>query len=103
MAEPVIRVEPGWRPVELRLRHTAEGTVAELLLACASARKLLRFQNPSDRSALIELFDGFDLIEVFDRDPEDGFHRDFGRYRIEYFIDDPCKFDADHVEVEDVA
>ncbi len=101
MAQPVARLESGWQPEELRIYWITDGRAAEVRFSRGETRRVFRFFNPSSLGALVELFDGIDSLEVFDRDAEDGFHRDFGRYRVVYFVDDPRSFDADLVDVED--
>src|SRR5262249_280775 len=102
MAESIIPWEPGLQPQELRLIRTSDGSTGEMTFAKNKSRKLYRFVNPSSLPLLVQMFSGIDSLEVFDRNREDKFHRDFGRYRIEFFQDDPLSFDADKVEVEDL-
>jgi hypothetical protein len=101
VSEPVVHLGGEWQPRELRLFRTASEQAAELTFDRGAATTVLTLFGPSRLDALTEIFMGIDFLEIFDRDREDGFHRDFGRYRVVYFIDGPFEFDADRYEVVD--
>ncbi len=88
--------------MEIRLLWSTDSIIAELRVAKNMANKIYRFTNPRPLLTFVEMFYGFDSLQVFDRNREEEFHRDFGRYRVEFFIDDPFSFDADRVEMEDL-
>jgi hypothetical protein len=102
MTESIIPWESGLQPEELRLIRTSDGSIGEMTFVKNKSRRLYRFVNPSSLPLLVQMFNGIDFLSVFDRNREDNFHRDFGRYRIEFFQDDPFSFDADRVEVGDL-
>jgi len=101
-AESIIPWEPGLQPEELRLIRTSDGSIGEMTFAKNKSRRHYRFVNPSSLPLLVQMFNGIDFLWVFDRNREDNFHRDFGRYRIELFQDDMLTFDTDRVDVEDL-
>lgn|GEM_PF-4127413 len=88
---------------ELRIVRKRDSVHAEIIITIDGMREMILFTNPDPLQALIELFQGIDNLQVFDRNCEDGFHHDFGRFRIECLVDEDChSFDADEVNVATV-
>ncbi len=59
--------------------------------------------RPSDIEQIGLAFDAY-AVKVFDLNDSEGFHRDFGRYLIEFVNDDdqyPLAFSVDSIEIEE--
>src|SRR5262245_8640751 len=101
---PIFTIEGHCWATELHVVRTSKGNDVELLLLHEGSAKMLRFINPQPLDEILSLWNGFDVIQVFDRREMDAAWLEFGRYRIKWFIDDDDGgFDADRFAVEDLS
>jgi hypothetical protein len=101
VSEPILSLH-GWEPRELHVFRTETVVKAEVYLLRDRELKILTLFD-GGHEVLMRIFQGYDVIEIFDRDREDGFHRDFSRYRLKCFVqDDTYETFVDNYEVVDL-
>jgi hypothetical protein len=86
-------------PIELNIRHESDSVIVELLLQSSDRMIWCIFTSPSSLEPFVDIFNGFDFIKIFDKNKENKRFIQFGRYRVEYFIDDPFSFTVDYYEL----